>query len=366
MALALLLLMALSACALPELNPPTVTPTASDTPVPSATALAATATPWLSPTNTASASPSPSATSTATASPTATATATRFAIVSSARRINIRRGPGTNFPVTVLLSPGSGAEVIGQNEDGSWYQLRLENGAVGWASAELLELQGPPLAPASADAPVLSGETRVVVELAQQPAPADADGADDGILLVQVPIVDIKVLGATATAIVGATATSAAGGRPSPVPAAPASATPTAALPAATPRFDVDVFAFCDDPAFGIAPPRDLVAGSTIKIFWAWFASSDAYLRQHMSNATHQLRVNSREIGNVNAYRGQPGQSGADRVVYWYVPFGPLSAGEYRISYRVTWRSAISDGYRQYGPGTGTEFEEESCSFTVR
>ena len=106
--------------------------------------------------------------------------------------------------------------------------------------------------------------------------------------------------------------------------------------------------------------------GSTIKIYWAWFASTEVYLRDHMSNATHELRVNGEAIASVNQYRGNPSRSGTQHVVYWYVPFGPLETGDFTITYRVTWRNAISDGFESFGPGTATEFEEESCNFSVR
>ena len=119
-------------------------------------------------------------------------------------------------------------------------------------------------------------------------------------------------------------------------------------------------------PAFGIDAPSNLTAGSTIRVFWAWFASTEAYLRQHMSNATHELRINGTIIENVNRYRVNPSRSGNQHAVYWYVPYGPLEAGPHVITYRVTWRNPISDGYAAYGPGTDTEFEEESCNFVVR
>ena len=141
---------------------------------------------------------------------------------------------------------------------------------------------------------------------------------------------------------------------------------PTPDITSAPPRFDVNVFAFCDDSSFGIRAPTDLTPGSTIKIYWAWFASTEAHLRDHMANATHELRVNGAAIPNVNQYRGNPTTSGSQHVVYWYVPYGPLSAGQHSISYRVTWSNAISDGIANYGPGTAIEFEEESCNVVVR
>ena len=116
-------------------------------------------------------------------------------------------------------------------------------------------------------------------------------------------------------------------------------------------------------PPTAFPAPANLTAGSTIEVFWAWFASTENYLRQHTSNATHELRINGTQIANVDQFRSAPTKRGNDHVVYWYVPYGPLEAGSYRITYRVTWGSAISDGYKAFGPGTGTEFRRGELQF---
>ena len=210
------------------------------------------------------------------------------------------------------LAPDSGVQVIGANDEGDWYQIRREDGDEGWVSAGLLRIQEPPPTPepTAGEAQRISEETRIVVEL------GDAASAEiDGVLVINVPIADIDAMRLTATELVGADMTATAEAAPtepaeraSPPTAEPP---PTAARPPATPRFNVNVFAFCNDPVFGINAPTDLSAGSTIKIFWAWFASSESYLRQHMTNATHELRVNGALIENVNMYRLDPSRSGA-------------------------------------------------------
>ena len=357
----------LSACSLDALLGPTATPMPSATPLPPTATSTVTAT--TMPTYTATATDNPTATATATDTSTPTATPTVFGVVRSARRANVRRGPGTNYGIINSLAPGSGVQILGSNEDDDWYRVALDDGAVGWISQTLLERgAGPPAdVDSEGDSITLSGETRVVVELANGEG-AVGEPAQDGVLVFSIPVADIDVMNMTATALVGAAQTSTA--EAAPTDSAPAvSATPSATAPSgptAAPRLDVNVFAFCNDSSFGIRAPSDLTPGSTIKIFWAWFASTEAYLRDHMTNATHELRVNGEAIRNVNQYRGNPARSGSQHVVYWYVPYGPLVAGEYSIAYRVTWRNAIRDGYAEYGPGTSTEFEEESCNFVVR
>lgn len=361
--IALALCFALAGCSLDALLPatatstPTITPTAtpSDTPAP-------THSPTAKATFTATDTATATASATATATPSATPTV--FALVRARQRVNVRGGPGTRFAAIGSLAPDSGVQIIGENEAGDWRQVRLDDGEDGWVSAALLRLVEAPTAEPTAEsiageAERLSEETRIVVEL--------GDSGEDGerLVIINVPIADVAAMRLTATALVGAELTATADAMPTSTPTPAISPSPTSAQPAAPARHNVKVFAFCNDPAFGIAAPSDLTAGSTIKIFWAWFASTEAYLRQHITNATHELRLNGAVIGNVNQYRLNPDRSGNQHVVYWYVPAGPLEAGPQVITYRVTWRNPISDGYATYGPGAAIEFEEESCNFVV-
>ena len=259
----------------------------------------------------------------------------------------MRQGPGTEHPVILSLAPGAGLQVIGENAAGDWIQARLDDGREGWISASLLQLVADE-APAPESATEVSLAPEVVTNL---------------------PIFDLDSVRLTATKLLSLTrAADAATSEPGLGDLPPTATVAPLAVdrsPAA-PRAGVDVFAFCDNPAYGIAAPLDLAAGSTIEIFWAWFASSDAYLRQHIANATHELRINGARVTGVDAFRSPPRRERGQHVVYWFVPHGPLDAGDYLITYRVTWRQAISDGYADYGPGTANEFEEESCRFSVR
>ncbi len=334
---AFLLVPWLVACQLPSLSAPTETPTPTptDTATPTATPTD-TATPSITPTPTDTATPSITPTPTDTATPTATPTL--YGIVNASQRVNVRSGPGTTFAVIDALSPGDGAQIIGQDQATGWYQVQLADEQPGWVSAALLLVETP-------TPPVTQVPT------------ADYD------LLLELPIVDLPAAHASATAL--AEATAAATALLTATATAPAATAP-ATLPVATPRLNVDVFAFCDESAFGIAPPAGLTNGSTIRIFWGWFASSEALVWQHINNALHELRINDTAIADLDDYRLTPRQDGNQHVVYWYVPFGPLTAGSYEITYRVSWQSAISDGYARYGPGTDRELEAESCSFVVR
>lgn len=57
--------------------------------------------------------------------------------VSAATNINVRSGPGTNYPVVGNLEASSTEIAFGRNQDGTWVQIPS-----GWAYAELLTLTG--------------------------------------------------------------------------------------------------------------------------------------------------------------------------------------------------------------------------------
>jgi len=53
--------------------------------------------------------------------------------------VNIRSGPDTAYPVIGTLLPDSSLPVIGQNETGTWWQVRQEDGTPGWVSDSVVE-----------------------------------------------------------------------------------------------------------------------------------------------------------------------------------------------------------------------------------
>jgi len=65
--------------------------------------------------------------------------------------VNVRAGPGTNYPVIGSLSPDEPVSVVGRNEAGTWWQVQLPGGSTGWVAASVVEataVAGVPVAPA--------------------------------------------------------------------------------------------------------------------------------------------------------------------------------------------------------------------------
>lgn len=158
--LAVLLLLALSACslgqqALPEPTP-TRTPRATFTPTPvgqvanahlfqtpsaadpAATTVAILPTDTPTPEPTATPTPLPEPTDTPAPEPTPTP---QPPVVFAGQVVNVRSGPGTNYGAIGQLSPNQRYNVTGKNQAGAWWQIDF-NGRQGWVIGSLITTEG--------------------------------------------------------------------------------------------------------------------------------------------------------------------------------------------------------------------------------
>jgi hypothetical protein len=55
---------------------------------------------------------------------------------------NLRDGPSTDFAAVSSTSAGDQLTVLGQSDNGSWLQVRTDEGQVAWIAAYLVEIQG--------------------------------------------------------------------------------------------------------------------------------------------------------------------------------------------------------------------------------
>ena len=88
------------------------------------------------PTPTLTHTPTPPPTPTATTTPTPTATSTS-PTVSISRTMNVRAGPGTNYPVVGQASPGDQYVISGKNPASSWWQI-IFDGQYAWVYSPLV------------------------------------------------------------------------------------------------------------------------------------------------------------------------------------------------------------------------------------
>lgn len=109
---------------------PTATPIPLDTPAPTATSIP------IDPTATATLLP-----------PTATSTSAAPQVIADST-VNVRSGPGLDYPVIGALSPNAPAPLIGRAADQSWWQVQLPGGQTGWVAGSVVEARN------TADVPV--------------------------------------------------------------------------------------------------------------------------------------------------------------------------------------------------------------------
>ena len=355
-----------------------LTPRFTATPVPSRTDLP---TQTLTPSETPI-PPTPSNT------PSPTETPPILGSVVSLNDVNIREGPAVSFPAINALAPGTGFTIIATDTSGAWYNVRLDDGDEGWISATLVRLQPSPTPiPSLTPSPdltmmaqgsplptsLLGGEPitptppRSVVTPSAVAVETEESGAG-----VELP--DLEAIAQTATALVNiglpANSTEDADGTQQPLggPTGGPLGGTTAATPAGnvTNQQGVDVLAYCDDRSYGSPPPSNLAAGSSVDIFWSWYASTRELIADHVAAVSYDVRLDGTPLSNWRQYAVPIRQESGRYYQYWFVPTGPLSAGEHRITYEVTWTTAISDGFEEFGPGTANPSQSGSCTFTVR
>ncbi len=147
-----ILLFILASCAAPALTPDTVTAkpvdVATETPdaaTPEATNTpTSTNTPTAEPTSTPAPQPTDTPTVTATIKPTNTPTVTPTPapqVRAVGKNVNIRRGPGTAFPVVGVLRAGQSLPVLARGPKG-WLQVEL-HGKPAWIYSGVVEVSGP-------------------------------------------------------------------------------------------------------------------------------------------------------------------------------------------------------------------------------
>ena len=364
-----------------------MTPRFTATPVPTRTPLPTfTFTPSESPIP-----PTPSDTPTPTEIPPV------IGIIASINTVNVREGPGTGFSAFVALNPGTRVEVLGQNVEGNWLNIQLEDGREGWVANTLVRLQDTPTPlPTLTPSPdltalalgtplptaILGGGTvtptppiSAVTPTPVTPTPRSQAAASDVTASPFLPIINVDSINATGTALVGGVVA------PTITPAGQSSAAPTVSTGSptlvtgqtgvgsvgnASTQEGVDVLAYCNDTSYGRPAPTNLAAGSTIDIWWSWFAKTEEQIQDHLEHVIYTVTIDDVPLRDWAQFRSTiRRQNDGNYYVFWYVPAGPLTSGQHEISYRVSWREQISDGYDAFGPGSNNVVQTGSCAFTV-
>jgi len=100
------------------------------------------------------------------------------ASVTSTTYLNVRSGPGTNYPILFTAPPNTSGEAVGINSEGSWYAVKvptsISGDGIGWVSGDYVTtqnveglpvIQAPPPPPTVQPPPPPSGSvTGVTIE----------------------------------------------------------------------------------------------------------------------------------------------------------------------------------------------------------
>ncbi len=85
--------------------------------------------------------------------------------------VNIRSGPGTNYPVIGALNANAPVSIIGRNQDTSWWQVEITGDSIGWVASSVVSASNTDSVPAVAvPPPPVSAQPAAVA--AQPPAAA--------------------------------------------------------------------------------------------------------------------------------------------------------------------------------------------------
>lgn len=224
--------------------------------------------------------------------------------------VNFRTGPNRTSESLGLLQPGTTLAIFGWDASKSFYLVRVEDGRRGWVQASNIAVEDPA-----------------------------------GIAVLPDPQVTFLLS----------------------VTLPPASPTAAPTLRARTPATN-DILAYCDLPPFAAADGgKTIRAGSTVSIYWSWFAETPEQIQDHLDYGNYEVKLNGNLLSDWAKYRtGVTRASAKQYRVYWYVPLGKLEAGEYTVTYALSWSQQIRDGSKTFGPGGDEVTNTGTCKFTVK
>lgn len=191
-----------TAVAVAVTNIPAPPPTATAAPVKQTTVITASAPvtqgaatvalqPTTAPTTTTATTATTATTDTVLLRPTPAPTSSE-PVVTASNALNVRSGPGTDYPILQGMEAGAQAEIVAKNPQADWWQVVLPDGALGWVYGALVQTAGaidaiavasdiPAPPPTATPAPVAVADTpppAVENPPADQPTPAPAPATD--------------------------------------------------------------------------------------------------------------------------------------------------------------------------------------------
>lgn len=123
------------------------------------------------------------------------------------------------------------------------------------------------------------------------------------------------------------------------------------------------VFAECNQYLPGAAPGV-IYDTDNVRIFWSWFARTEAQVQEHIAAAQYDVKLNGAPLVDVGI-TAITRPNNRNFYVFYVANIGNLTPGQYGIEFNLNWSSAIFDGFANYGPGTNRETTRSTCDFTI-
>jgi hypothetical protein len=124
------------------------------------------------------------------------------------------------------------------------------------------------------------------------------------------------------------------------------------------------VFAECNQFLPG-ANPGLLYDTDNIVIFWSWFARTQEQVADHIAKAQYNVTLSGSPLKYVDVSPITQRDDG-NYWVFYTSTIGRLRQGQYGVNFRLTWSAATTDGYDDYGPGTGNTETFSNCTFYIQ
>ena len=124
------------------------------------------------------------------------------------------------------------------------------------------------------------------------------------------------------------------------------------------------IFAECADVPG--ADPGVLYDTDEIRLFWSWFAKSEAQIQDHLNNAQYTVRLRGLDIPDIQVSEIKQIPGSLNWWVFYTVNLGDKwEPGTYGIDFNLRWSNPITDGYEDFGPGTANELLDSGCLFVI-
>jgi hypothetical protein len=124
------------------------------------------------------------------------------------------------------------------------------------------------------------------------------------------------------------------------------------------------VFAECNNYLPGAAPGV-IYDTDNVRIFWSWFARTEAQVQEHIAAAQYDVKLNGAPLVDVGL-TAITRPNNRNFYVFYVANIGNLTPGQYGIEFNLSWSGQIFDGFARYGPGTSREITRSTCDFNIQ